>query len=199
MQLGTTGQSFFSYCRDIHVRGKRHLNRCSSEMQKRSWIVSPLLGDNMSWSTPDASVLLHANSWLQSWREGERKHILQFYYGRKYKYLKSDKYWGATPHHYAWRWGMAQLESCMMVSGGTKMFVCGCCEGGGRHCHDFFSPPINPSLVLQPSPSFKETENVLQRSTVHLFKIICKSFAEFGLASEVGWKKQWARTVRQTR
>lgn len=39
--LGATGQRFFSYCRDIRVRGKHHLNRCSSEMQKRSRLVSP--------------------------------------------------------------------------------------------------------------------------------------------------------------
>lgn len=98
-----------------------------------------------------------------------RKHTLQFYYrGENNKCLKSEKYWGAIQHYYAWRWETTQLESCIgcqvalrcVFEVAVKVNWCDC-----------FSPLVNPFLVLQLSPSFKETENVLQSSTGHLLEV----------------------------
>lgn len=110
-----------------------------------------------------------ANLWLQSWREEEHPAIVP--QDEKNKGLREVLRGNAALLRTEMRDGTAGIMHA--VSGGTKVSVWVYCESEGRRC-DLFSTLLNPFLVLQPSPSFKENKNVFQRSSVYLFKIICK-------------------------
>lgn len=146
-------------------------------------------GKDLDCASLSVTMCLQIHLMLQSFctptcgcEDGGRKHTLQFYYREENNNcLKSENYWGATQHRNAWRWGMRQLESRI---GCQVALRCLFEVAVGVDWWDRFSPLVNPFLVLQPSPPFKETENVLQRSVVHLLQLFVNAWLNLGLHSK---------------
>lgn len=147
MWLGATGQSFFSYCRDIRVRGKHHLNRCSSEMQKRSRLVSPPIRwqrvVKFTWClSPFACQLvatkLEGGSASCNLTTGEKITSVS-------NQRSTERQCSTVMHGDGGGRGVARLESCIRYQVALK-----CLSGvaGERHWHDLLSPLLNPFLVL---------------------------------------------------